>query len=335
MRYLRQGLAVLLALATAECVTRQVQFAPRVLDERIGFVVPAGSRTRWAVEGNGTGHYDATGVRRAGGGQGPTVLVVGDSFTEALHVDDDETFVARAESEAQRAGAPCRLLNVGIAGERTPIYVEHAPVYLARYSPSWTVVVLDSGDLTTDMFVQNATYFSGGMNGEPLELHPVPVAGQGVSARWRQAKTNSALLQRTALQGVGFMAAVQGTRLFRSGTEVPAAPPPNPADYPVAGALDALFAAYDERLTVVYLSQFKERSQVDAVEETAMAHCRAKRRSCVALREEFPAFFQTGGAPYGHPNKGFNVGHLNAVGHAAVGRVLARELKRIHDDGLF
>lgn len=111
--------------------------------------------------------------------------------------------------------------------------------------------------------------------------------------------------------------------------------PPNAADYPVAQALDALYAAYDQRLTLVYLSSFERGPSVDAVENVVMDHCRSRRRSCVALREEFPSFWETGGAPYGHPNNGFNVGHLNAVGHAAVGRVLARELRRIHDDGLF
>jgi hypothetical protein len=331
--------ALAFAVLTAEAVARQIQYAPRVVDPDIGFVVPAGGVTRWAVEGNGTGHYGRDGVRSGGDrGNGPSVIVVGDSFTEALHEDDEDTFVARAAADVERNGVALRLLNLGIAGQRTPMYAEHASVYLRRYAPVWSVVVLNDEDLTADMFVQNGTYFSGGKDAGPLVLHPVPVQGAGVSARWRRAKTESALLQRTAIQSAGFLGEMRQTRLFRGGTTVQArATETDASQFPIGEALDTLFKAYDGRLTVVFLSRYAEDASAppSPVEDVVAQHCRIAARSCVHLHTEFASFRGVGSAPYGHPNNGFNVGHLNALGHAAVGRVLARELLRLHGNGLF
>lgn len=334
------ALGATLALGAAEVLMREVQFAPRVFNPELGFVVPEGGRTRWAVEGNGTGHYVEDGVR--GGAStfaGPTVLVVGDSFTEALHVDDRDTFVARTGEAMRAMAAPTRLLNLGVAGQRTPTYVEFAPAYLKRFSPAWSVIVINDEDLLGDMFDTSGTYFRRDSKADSLTLQRVPLdsGGSGLRKVWRLAKSNSALLQRIAIQGAGFRGEMKSTHLFRAEEHVAVAPAEPASNYPIQAALDLLFAAYNDRLSIVFLARADERAPnvASEVEQIVLNDCQQKRRSCVSTRAENAKLLETGNVPYGHPNVGRNVGHLNALGHEAVGKTLARELKQLRDHGLF
>jgi hypothetical protein len=328
-----------LAIAMLEGLMREVQYAPRIFSHDLGFVVPRGARTRWAVEGNGTGHYVEDGVR--GGGltwDGPTVLVVGDSFTEALHVDDEDTFVARAAKMLHSKGANMRLLNLGIAGQRTPSYVELADAYVTRFTPAWTVVVLNGEDLTADMFATSGSYFCVGAKGEPLKLERVPLDSGGSALRkaWRATKSSSALVQRASLQGVGFLGEMKTTHFFRAEARPITAPPLRASDYPIAQAIDLLFRAYRDRLSIVFLADYSESSpaSVSDVEHAVLQACRARQRSCVSTRDENQQFVGTGDVPYGHPNVGRNVGHLNTRGHEAVANTIAAELMRLRKSGI-
>src|SRR5207248_1817035 len=117
-------------------------------------------------------------------------------------------------------------------------------------------------------------------------------------------------------------------------------PPPRPspeagAEPPVEDELAALAQAYGQRITFLYMAAFdrshpQDRSEIERqVEEV----CARRGFSLVNIRRFFPEFVRAGSSPYGLPNAGFNVGHLNEDGHEAVAREVAREIERLSGRG--
>ena len=340
----RQSLVLLgglaFALVVGELGMRRYCHAPRVLDADLGFVVDKGATTHWSNEGHGEGHFAARGVRGTWDqARFPNpILVTGDSMTEALEVNDDEVFTAVAERALSESHAISRaVVNVGVQGQRTPYYVALAPAYRRRFAPSWTVVALNDDDLTEDMFAQTGTYFSGGRDGEPLTLHELPAEGGSRTRQlYRSVRSRSALVQRSALQSLGLAAEARNTHFFRMDERQPPLVDKRAADYPVEAALDLVCTAFDNRITLLFLSAFASATptQPTDVERSVVAYCHTHRASCVFARAAWPAFAARDAAPYGFPNSGSNKGHPNADGHHAIGVLLADELARLAAGGL-
>ncbi len=320
---------------------RLVSYAPRTFDPQFGWVIKEGITTRWALEGNATGHFGPHGIRgrRVPARDTRPVLVTGDSFTEALHVDDEETFVAVAERALQAGGQPLGLVNVAQAGQRLPRYVEQAPVQERIFSPRWTVVVLGEDDLADDSWVQNATHFRGGREGQPLRLVTMPLSGAGgrLRGRVRRWRAQSALLQRLERQLRSMVDEAANTPFFRQ----PEGPPGERSfrqavAFPVRAELELLAAAYQNRVTVLFLVPFDGSTSPPPTpyEREVLAACAARQLSCLSVREAWAELAGRGGTPYGFPNTCWNCGHLNEEGHRLVGELLARELLRLRARGL-
>src|SRR5436853_1116176 len=95
----RMVAGVALALAVFEVVLRHFYFVPWTLDPEFGCIVTPGARAVYRREGSGSSHWTEHGVRRIAPlapGRRP-ILALGDSFTEAYMLDDDEVFTARVE----------------------------------------------------------------------------------------------------------------------------------------------------------------------------------------------------------------------------------------------
>ena len=120
--------------------------------------------------------------------------------------------------------------------------------------------------------------------------------------------------------------------LFRAGTPRPPAPKPK-VQYPVEDELTSLYSAYGGRVTLFYFSRFTS-NEPDTERRTREA-CLAHGWSCVFLRQSFPRLDGTGEAPYGFANTSFNSGHPNRLGHRLAAELIAAELSRLHERGLF
>lgn len=330
-----------IAVLIGELVSRRVSFAPRSFDVDLGFVVSNGGTTHSELEGSATGHWGARGVRQdphahRGESVAP-ILVVGDSETEAKEVNDDEVYTSVARAEMVRAGVDVPILNIGTAGLRTPIYVANAPAYQRVFQQRWAVVAINDDDLTEDMFVDNASYFTGGTQADPLQLHVVPPGGGGgLRLRYRQLRAQSALVQLAVLQGIGFSTDVKNSHLFHASPENTRPAHAPASSFPIAAALTQLKEAFAGRLTILFISSFDGRHPEAStdVEAEVSRFCKETETSCVFGREDWRSFADAGRAPFGFPNGQWNVGHPNAEGHAALGRVLGRELLRLRQRGL-
>jgi hypothetical protein len=315
---------MLLALALGEAVVRQVYWRPTVFDPELGVVPAPGSTQRFAIEGVGTSRWTVRGIRRAEppDPERPSILAVGDSFTEALMIDDADVFTHRLERQLAARGLAMPVLNVGASGFSAADYVALAGAYAARFDVRWTVIQILPNDLADDAWNPIKTHFVRAPDGT-LELdRKRPVA--------RRRLFDDAL-KRSALA----VYANYRLRVFAEGAakepppfRAPVRRPPKPTpDYPVEEVFDRVVAAYGGRLTFLVLSDI---GPPGPVESRITARCRATGTSCVALRDVLPAFEARHESPYGFANSTWGKGHLNAAGHHAAADLLTDELLRLH-----
>jgi hypothetical protein len=250
---------------------------------------------------------------------------VGDSFTESLQVDDDEVFSARMPG--------IDALNIGQSGHSAAHYVDLAPEYRARYRPQWTVIELSPPDLAEEAFDPARTHFDS-------ELRVTRVVAQSHPGRFfsllEPLRRYSDAVDYAIARQNAYREAARMPPLFRAADADarPKAPPVTPAAWPVAAEISHLRAAYDGRVTFFFLSPPID-APVTPVERTFMATCSAEGLSCVNMRTTYDDFRRRGDAPFGFPNSKFGEGHMNVRGHAAAAALLATELERLRERGLF
>lgn len=328
----RLAVATVLVLLTFELIVRNYQFAPTVPDPVLGSVQQSGVNL-WGSEGRARSTFQGGGLRRqsAWSAAAPRVLVLGDSFTEALMIEDGATFPEIAERELGRRGVRVQLLNHGHSSWSVADYVFYAPHFRRVYTPSWTVVQLGETDVRADAFSSELgkAAFSD-RNGE-LELI-APLRSPTTATR----RAFTALRQRSALVSLAhnqLMAWMRASRaeppLFFAGRRTSATTAER--DYPIESEIELLARSYDRRVTVAYVAKFDPRRETDepAIERRMREACARSGIGFVTLRSEFHAFLRTPYAPFGFGNSGFNTGHLNERGHAALARALIPELERV------
>lgn len=320
---------LLLAVLAFEVLVRQLAFGPMVHDSEYGWIYRSTTVVHRLSEGWGVSHWDAGGTRAApppAPGDRP-LLFVGDSFTEALQVGDDDVFTARV----QRALGGVRAFNVGRASHSAADYVELAPSYLARAHPVWTVIQLNPEDLGEDATNRDKTHFEVTAEGGVRPVR-VPARFGRISRLLMAVRARSAFADSFIGRWEHYRAASRMPPLFRA-SERPRAVADVRPSLPVVPALDALLRAYGGRVTILFLPQFDERP--GDVEKRVLGECVSRGLSCVDLRSTFPEFANAGRAPYGFPNSSFGEGHLNLAGHAAAARLLVDELRKLKARGLF
>lgn len=323
---------IALSLLTFEVAFRLLLFQTIRLDPIAH--LPVATVTHRLGEGFGVSHWDANGIRRSpySCSNCARVLVIGDSYTEALQVNDDQTYAAVAE--AILAGTkPVRLLNAGIAAASPADYALQAARYRKSIQPAWVVIQLNADDLGHDAFAPDKVHFHQSIDGLTVVV-PAPYS------YGRITKTLKYIRERSALANYAIARldiARQGPKsppLFRAESESRArAVPEAPQSYPLETELGLLRALYGDRITFLFLPLFDK--PLENEELRFDRYCRATNVSCVNFRASFAEFQRTGTAPYGFPNSGFGGGHLNPDGHAAVARLLANELRRLQQHGIF
>jgi hypothetical protein len=332
-------LGVVVALALLELLVRQV-FVLSVVDEPgYGPITEPGSTVVWRREGHGVSHWIAHGIRRPLRPMDPRppVLVVGDSQTEALMVDDDEVCTALADGRLQGGSwAAPAVLNAGRASASLADYVVHAERFTRLFSPAWVVLVLQENDLGSDSYDPGKTHFVIGEGGALEARFVPPRPRRGLDARLWDLRQRSMLVAYTYVRlGELRKAAEAEPPLFRAGSTSRPARTSTP-DYPIGAELSLANAAYRGRVSFFLLSTFDFHAPgvASPVERRFLAECAAAGLHCATPRATYPAIAMSGQAPYGHSNSAFNFGHLNRVGHRAVGAALAEHLQDLHEHGL-
>jgi hypothetical protein len=307
------------ALVGSEITARQFYKASLVYDPEIGYLQAPGT-VHWSSEAHATSVWTADGLRRRAPPRMdvPRVLVVGDSVTEALQVDDGLPFPDRLEAKIPEL----QFLNAGRSTMSTADYVAFGPLWIRRFSPTWTVIQVKDNDFTNDAFdPRDRSHFE--MTGGALRL--VPMVSPPVNRLDFQLEQRCMLLTLLHLRAAELRRS--GKEMLRPHASAVTEPEPN---YPVEEIVDLLASTYGGRMTIALVASYdpKEPSEATDVERRVLGHCRLRGYSCVSSREAYPEFQRQGTAPFGFPTTAFNVGHLNAEGHEAFAEIIAPEIRR-------
>jgi hypothetical protein len=336
-----------LALVSGQLISAWVFSVRHTFDPVFGTIFAPGSISRYRLEGSGRSTWISHGIRREKEidvNSPSKILVLGDSFTEALQVDDADTYVQRTEDLLAAAGSHATLLNAGKSSCSVADYVANAEIYLKTFVPAWTVVQVQEDDFTTDAWNQHkqnkgSCYFSRdpGTNlirvHAPMELSPERRGFLRYFADW--LRNRSALVQLALRRVEEFQVWVRHEPpLFRA-SQVPAVKTiPQSAswrDYPIDQEMEMLDHAYHGRLTVLYLSEFDPRhpGMRSEFEEHITKLCQKRCLSIVCTSSNYLPLAARGVAPFGFNNSKYNYGHMNSDGHKVVALALAGELERI------
>jgi lysophospholipase L1-like esterase len=312
-----------LAVAAFEPIARSYYFFPGVFRPGLGSEPAPGREVRWCVEGCASSTWQAHGVRRARPWDPtrPVILAVGDSYTEALHVADDEVFTARLESHL---GQGLQVLDIGRSGFSAADYLALAERYKDEFHPRWTVVALKDEDFEG---VERGNYRMKRVDGKlALVQNPIVVPSAALQPLRLHAAVYSFAVYRWHQLVAG---AAAEPPMFLAGEPIRPPAPPRPA----ASTLEILAAlehAYEGRVTFVFLARPQpEHTPAPPVEQRFDAACAELALSCVNPRARFQSLVDAGTPPYGFANSAPNSGHLNAAGHAALAEALVQELGRL------
>jgi len=336
--YAVTGFALVAALL--ELLVRQVWIHQRIDIPGYLKIATPSTRSVWRIEGSGVTHRDANGYRvgYAEDPARPRVLVLGDSFTEALEVNDDEVFTAVAQERLEREGVNLSLVNGGTAGRSAADYVAFVARHLELVKPAWTVIVLRDDDLAEDTVRYAKTRFVRDPEGRLTTLIDEPRSiGEVRELLW---SSPSVFLRYTAYRINKFAeaAAEEPPLFFAADHEGKMPEATDYGVYPVEEALDLVKAAYDGRVTVIslpYLAFQPPRVLDSEVRRRMLAHCAKIGLSCLEPAEPFLALARDYRSPFGFLNSQFNFGHMNPAGHAALAETLAAELARLRRDAVF
>jgi hypothetical protein len=122
----------------------------------------------WGVEGYGVTRFLANGEISTPYDSGLSVVVLGDSYTEALQVNDDQKYVSVAENILHERGQEVNLHNLGASGRCIADYVYIAPFIQRTYAPEIIVLQVTETDFTESLDISRQNYFS--VNGASIEL---------------------------------------------------------------------------------------------------------------------------------------------------------------------
>jgi lysophospholipase L1-like esterase len=322
------SLWILVMVASTEILLRAfVETRPfnYAYDGDWGWRPAAGSRIVWGREGFGHISYVADGELATPYNDGLSIVVLGDSHTQAYQVNSRDNFVSVAETLLRQRGVKADLHNLGRSSTALPDYIYLAQSVTKRYAPRLVIIQISEGDFQDrDAFnPQNMNYFVR-TGGELTVRHTSPP----FQDHWL-----GKIMNRTTLITEGVR---RYSELRASGEETGIAVASEP-EKPVSGLaetadlqLQALQKAYAGIPVIILALPYVPTvsgSRVITESATYQAMLDAARAvpewTVVDPLPEFQRMLTANSLPRGFHNTAPGFGHLNLHGHAAVGAVLA------------
>jgi hypothetical protein len=325
-------LGAALALGVLELTARRTLDVPPFVEHPQLGSIRHRQRVVWGVEGGGVSHWLENGIRDNGNGPvhpSQRLLVLGDSYTEALQVNDRETFCSLAEAELRAGGWSVELLNAGRANRSPADYVQLGPAYLQHFRPDRVILVLDAYDLSGDGWDEQRNHFAY-QKGRLTVAAPLPDPPESAGDWLPLLRVLPEGLAGLASRRVGEFRQRWSLQppLFEAGSPAPAEVE---RDGPVEAVVALLARTFGPRCTLVYIAPFQPwgQPQRTPLERRFFAACREQSVDVLDLSEGHAWLRQQGRAPQGFANSRYNKGHANRWGHRMIARVLARHLTRL------
>jgi lysophospholipase L1-like esterase len=347
-----------IALLLFEGLIRTFIYSPRpqVSDPVLGPVPAPGSTWVNGREGYGRVHWNRQGVRGRdlpadNGAKVPRVVVMGDSYTRAEEVHDDQTFCALLERQlAGRLGREVWVGNCGRVANDAADYLYHLPAYERKFRPDLVLIAFTLSDFR----LMDGRIIPG----VSAQFDPAATRGDGLTTQPEAEGKEGALLKRYLPGGLANMAqaAIDGSSLSLYGAARLYAVtfrPPLEAKY-VSGVehiattrqmeryLAALVARVKSPVACVYINPWspllvKTNDYFDRVAEQRLQAAAARLRiPMVATGTAFQAYVTRSGQPaigYHKTELGPGEGHLNRDGHRIMAECLTPAMTRLLDAG--
>lgn len=90
------------------------------------------------------------------------VLALGDSYTEAFQVPDDKMYTTLLENDLREMNenhGTVNVLNAGRSGASPAFYIHLSEFYKSKFNPEITIIQLNEGDFTKDIFNHQANFY--------------------------------------------------------------------------------------------------------------------------------------------------------------------------------
>ena len=332
--------SLVLALAATEWATRRWIETPAtaVLSLRFGVVHRPHVRLVFSTEGWSEQVTNAYGfVDQEVRAQRPRIraLLLGDSFSEGLETAQR----LRLDQVAERADPGLEVINTGGPRKFMAHYAAFLPEFQKEFSPDVVVVQVDDGDvpdLADPQMLVEVREQVAGRSKFPLADAPPPRMWLG---RLRELLRQSGMLRRVYAH-LDLLSIQERARFLRKFGLIPPEPAdaqrsiPERARIEADSLLDAIIAV-NPRVVLLYVPHlgYFARPPVHAEPASrAFWHALAERHDVLLVdpTDAMLADYERTGQPlHGFSNSTIGAGHINARGHAVIGRLMAQAIETV------
>jgi len=283
---------------------------------------------RYYGEGIATSHFSPSRARLTGRpplAGAPWIVIMGDSFVEALQLNDSETMGAVVEHLAQ-ASNPVNVRQYGFPGASPPKYALEGADVLRLWNPGMVAVIANANGFRTAALDTHWTKAQ--IRGDNFLIQPVTPERLTLPVRlWfvlRRSALFEILISRFVLD---ISPEIPTLHTFHSTAEAAQAIPSNADILPTMVRL--LKQTYGDRLFLVYAAEPALTSSQPEPEETeTLLQCRIQGVHCSStgpyLRDALRSLQYFGS---GFSNSAPEKGHYNANGHRLVGELIWSEYR--------
>ena len=354
-RYLVQSpLWCFLSLLTVELILRVLIYNPplrRDVTNWAGDLPGVHTVMLWGKEGYGVTQYEKWGEIRTpfhDNKKENNVIVLGDSQTECLQVDDDIKFVSIAETVLRQDGYDADLHNLGRSGLAMADYISWIPAYRSLYRPKVIVVQLTEDDFIESFDKGQFNYFVPRSDGR-IDLVHIYDLSSGFVQKARRNYYFIPQIKELGYQRWYFMRRSIVNPVSENAGSMESIPSKedessqsantNTEEFDLQLAeqqMEMLIDASGDIPLVVVLLPTAPHISGGKLQMVDPAHEQLKEfmgsYSGITMVDPLPEFQQivsTGHLPRGFFNTEPGVGHLNKYGNEIVGRLLAKALEQV------
>ncbi len=301
-------------------------------DTAWGRLPAAGTYEVYGIEGFGVTHYSSDGEIATPFSIGENVAVLGDSHTEGMQVNDDEKFASVAEAALQKAGLKYDFHNLGFSGGTVADYVYMSKLVQETYHPKMVIIQLSQTDFQgkEGFDKANENYFVAQSDGSLGLVH-----------KTIQRTTTWVSYLRRAFSLISF-AQVRLDKIKvaistpTQSTDTIADPQVNDTDLGKRRILqmNALHSAYQWTKVIIVALPYTphiEGSQIVDYDPDYVQMIKELKSYpdwvVVDPSALFSELAKQGVFPRGFNNTEAGKGHLNAAGHAIIGKLLAETIE--------
>lgn len=268
------------------------------------------------------------------------ILVLGDSFTEAFQLPDNEIYTHLLQNRLNycRPKKEITVINAGRSGASPAYYIHLASYYTTIFQPDLVVIQLNEGDFTDDIFNRALNFYVEEKNGNFTSVdNKTFVSANSII----QKHPSLRYLAELSILRIGFdnFQKLLNRRNFNSTQTENSSFEPRPDYRSVISWTMKEFKKKYPHIVLIYLPSlnYKNLAQ-DKPAVEAFVECYAKTQNVfiINMRAAYiDSYLNTLQPAYGFNNTSPGSGHMNNIGHSLVAEQLANYITTRYSCDIF